>query len=194
MEGVRTFLESSTIHGLTYISTTRRFVRVLWSLIVAAGFTFAGIIIYQSFADWEETPITSTIKTLPITQVTFPQVTVCPPKNTYTNLNYDIMTTANMTINEDTRKKLVYKLAEKVIDVEAKYLRKLFFGEKNKIENLYSGKSTLSVPINQEEYDRRCEVSLISSTIFFAFVNIYFCAIFCISPILAITENIYFCR
>ena len=152
MEVFRQFLETSTIHGLSYISSTRTLSRVFWTSVVIAGFSSAGVMIYQSFADWEVNPITSTIETLPITQVTFPKVTVCPPKNTYTNLNYDIMTTANTTISEDTRKDLVYKFAEKVIDVEAKYLRELFFGERNKIENLYFGKSNESLPLNQEEY------------------------------------------
>ena len=34
MEGVRAFLESSTIHGLTYISTTKKCARLFWILVV----------------------------------------------------------------------------------------------------------------------------------------------------------------
>ena len=81
MEGFREFLESSTIHGLVYIATTRRLVRLLWILIVIGGFSGASFLIYKSFQDWSENPISTTIVTKPITELTFPKVTVCPPTN-----------------------------------------------------------------------------------------------------------------
>ena len=86
MEGLRTFLESSTIHALGYISTTRKLERLFWIVVVILGFTGAGVIIYQSFQDWQDNPITTTIETRPIREITYPKVTVCPPKNTYTDL------------------------------------------------------------------------------------------------------------
>ena len=107
MEGVRTFFESSTIHGLGYISTTRRLVRLCWIVIVIAGFTGAGILIYRSFQDWSDNPITTTIETKPIAELTFPKLIVCPPKDTYTDLNYDLMMTENMTLDNDTRNELM---------------------------------------------------------------------------------------
>ena len=51
MESIRNFLESSTIHGLSYISTTRKYVRVFWILVVIghepilASFTIVGPLI-----------------------------------------------------------------------------------------------------------------------------------------------------
>ena len=33
----------------------------------------------------------------------FPKVTVCPPKNTYTDLNYDLIMTKNMTLDNNIR-------------------------------------------------------------------------------------------
>ena len=86
MEEVRNYLESSTVHGLGYISTTRRLVKLFWIAVVITGFTGAGVMIYQSFDAWEESPVKTTIETQPITEITFPKVTVCPPKNTYTDL------------------------------------------------------------------------------------------------------------
>ena len=107
MEGFRTFLESSTIHGLVYISTSsQRLVRLFWVLVVGLGFTGAGILIYQSFQDWSENPITTTLETLPMTEITLPKVTVCPPKNTYTNLNHDLMKTENVTLDIATRNQI----------------------------------------------------------------------------------------
>ena len=107
IEGLRSFLETSTIHGLVYISTTKkRFVKLCWILIVIGGFTGAGVMIYNSFLSWAESPVKTTIETLPISEITFPKVTVCPPKNTYTDLNYDLMMTENMTLDNDTRREL----------------------------------------------------------------------------------------
>ena len=78
---------------------TRRLIRVLWVCIVIAGFTGAGVLIYQSFDTWAESPITTTIETLPIKDVILPKITVCPPKNSYTDLNSGVMTVDNMTID-----------------------------------------------------------------------------------------------
>ena len=86
MEVVRTFLESSTIHGVGYISSTRKNSRLFWIFVVILGFTGAGLLIRSSFTSWSESPIKTTIETLPISEITLPKVTVCPPKNTFTNL------------------------------------------------------------------------------------------------------------
>ena len=102
MDVIKTYLESSTIHGFSHISNTRRFVRFFWILVVISGFIGAFTMIYQSFNSWTDSPIKTTIETKPITEITFPKVTVCPPKNTYTDLNYDLMMTENMTLDNDT--------------------------------------------------------------------------------------------
>ena len=91
MKGVSTFLESSSIHGLHYISTTRKYVRLLWILVVIIGFLVASLLIKESFDSWSESPIKTTVETLPISTIKLPKVTVCPPKNTFTDLNYDLM-------------------------------------------------------------------------------------------------------
>ena len=94
---IKNFLESSTIHGLTYISTTSKYVRLLWTIVVIIGFTTAGVIIYQSFETWADTPISATTETRSIREITFPKVTVCPPKGTYTSLNFDLKNVENRT-------------------------------------------------------------------------------------------------
>ena len=103
MEGARTFLESSTIHGLTYISTTRKYARLFWILVVMSGFLGASLLIKESFDSWSESPVKTSIETLPISEIKFPKVTVCPPKNTFTDLNYDLMMPDNVTLTEKMR-------------------------------------------------------------------------------------------
>ena len=118
MEGVRTFLESSTIHGLTYISTTQKYARLFWILVVITGFVGASLLIKESFDSWSESPIKTTIETLPISEITFPKVKVCPPKNTFTDLNYDLMMTENVTLTEEMRDEM-FKYALEVINVDS---------------------------------------------------------------------------
>ena len=83
MENVTNFLESSTIHGLAYISNGRKHVRLFWILVVVGGFTGVGVLIYSSFKSWEESPVKTTIETHPITEITFPQ---CPKLRYFSNV------------------------------------------------------------------------------------------------------------
>ena len=103
MEHIKTYLDSSTIHGLYYISSTRRWSRLLWISIVFSGFTGAGYLIYTSFHHWAQSPISTSVDTLPISQITFPNITVCPPKNLFLNLNYDILQSEKIQLEKDDR-------------------------------------------------------------------------------------------
>ena len=60
MENINNFLKSSTIHGLSYIATNRKFVKLFWIIVVITGFTCASILIHQSFEDWYESPVKTT--------------------------------------------------------------------------------------------------------------------------------------
>ena len=157
MEGVRAFLDSSTIHGLSYISNTRRLIRLFWILIVIAGFTGAGVLIYQSFEDWSDNPVTTTIETLPIKDATFPKITVCPPKNTFTDLNYDLMTVGNRTLyvnisdkdsdfNVLKKKYVEHFQMEEFDDV---YSSLSTFKEKDKYRNWYTGVTKVPIVVDQ---------------------------------------------
>ena len=101
------FLESSTIHGLVYISTESKFARFFWILVVITGFSYSGYLINDAFTNWSESPIKTTIETRPISEITFPKVTVCPPKDTFTDLNYDLMMLENMTMTNETREEIL---------------------------------------------------------------------------------------
>ena len=145
MEGVRTFLESSTIHGLTYISTTRKYARLFWIIVVTAGFVGASFLIKESFESWSVSPVKTTIETLAISEITFPKVTVCPPKNTFTDLNYDLMLARNMTLTAAMKEELI-NYAEYAIDIGyLKYLNKL--EDKDQFYNWYRGISPLKLPL-----------------------------------------------
>ena len=99
------FLESSTIHGLVYISTESRFTRLFWILVVITGFSIATYMISDAFEGWSEHSIKTTTETRDISEIRFPVVTVCPQNNTFTHLNYDLMNLDNMTMTDETKHK-----------------------------------------------------------------------------------------
>ena len=79
MQELKEFLEGSTIHGLAHISTARPvMLKVAWTVVVAASFAFAIYMINSSYVEWEGSPVSSMVTSKPITDLTFPEVTVNP--------------------------------------------------------------------------------------------------------------------
>ena len=113
MGGLSDFLESSTIHGLTYISTSRSvLIKLFWVIVIIIGFVTAGDFIKRSFDSWEKSPVSTTIETLPISKAPFPIINVCPPKDTFTSLNSDLVKADNVTLDMNTRNALVEQCIE----------------------------------------------------------------------------------
>ena len=141
MGNLRTFLETSTIHGLAYISSTGNNVKLFWSLVVTSGFIGAGILIYVSFGAWKESPIKTTIETLPISEITLPKVTFCPPKNTFTNLNHGLRMLENTTMDNETRDELSYHALHLLLDHHYRNLisNLSLLEEENRYYNWYMG-------------------------------------------------------
>ena len=77
---VKEFLLSSTIHGLSYIGSNKSLLRLFWVGVVTTGFIGAGVLIQQSFSSWATSPVSTTIETHPISKIDFPNVTLCPPR------------------------------------------------------------------------------------------------------------------
>ena len=79
----------------------------------------------------------TTIETLPISEMRFPKVTVCPPKNSFTDLNYDIILADNLTKNVNAYD--LYLYAKNLVK-EHTFLDKFNkFKELNDYENWYHG-------------------------------------------------------
>ena len=117
MNGLSEFLQASTIHGLSYIGSSKvTFLRIFWTSVVAFGFATAAYLILGSISSWEESPIISTTQTKPISNANFPEITVCPPAGTNTALNYDIFNTVNKTLDEELRSNLLSNIEHFVIE------------------------------------------------------------------------------
>ena len=124
MEAVREFLESSSIHGLGHVASTRQsLLRLLWIFLVFSGFTVAAVLIQQSFSSWADSPISTTIETLPITEIDFPNVTVCPARNSFTSLIPDLVRSRKMVFDDEIRLELSDYVSDAVFEANynAKY-------------------------------------------------------------------------
>ena len=106
MDQVKHFLETSTIHGLSWISSTHRLARYFWIIVVIGGFSGSGYLIYESFYNWQQSPIKTTVDILPISNIKFPNVTVCPPNGFSLSLNHAILKSEKIRLNEETRRQL----------------------------------------------------------------------------------------
>ena len=117
MDIFREFLDTSTIHGLAYISSApSKLSKIFWFLIVVTGFSCAFYFINSSYEDWQATPIATSISTHLISELEFPTVTVCPPENSNTALNYDLVRAQNITLTERDRESLVNATKHFLID------------------------------------------------------------------------------
>ena len=72
---------------------------------------------------------------------------VCPPKNSMTNLNYDLENLANMTLDNKTRNDLAKFAIQQVADFHYEDIIKQmrFFLEENKYYNWYHGFSEVDL-------------------------------------------------
>ena len=149
IEDIKTFLSLSTIHGLAWIPISKfRILKLFWLLVVTSGFVTASYLIIKSFRGWDESPIATSVEVLPISEITFPNVTVCPPKDTFTILNYDLAMAESEVVSDKTRKKLLDALDEAVIFAGYKDILNDFniFVEKDRFRKWYTGISRISFP------------------------------------------------
>ena len=118
---LREFLESSTIHGLEHISTAKsRGARAAWVAIVVACFATAIYMITNSYKEWQESPVSTTITTHPITELDFPSVTVCPPRRSNTALNHLLKKVKDVNFTDEERRKLLNISKEVFIEIPSK--------------------------------------------------------------------------
>ena len=89
----------------------------MWFLIVGLCFAVAGTLITNSYSDWQESPIATSITTHPIAELDFPTITVCPPRGSHTALNLDLMKADNDSMTEKNRKYLIQKAYNRLLKV-----------------------------------------------------------------------------
>ena len=118
----------------------------------------ASTLINNSYSDWQESPISTTITTHPIAELDFPTVTVCPPRGSHTALNYDLIQSQSMTGKD--REYLLQAVYDNFIKFQHKdyAMRMLAATNTENLENIRKGIQSLPRP-----FDVGFEVNIKSS-------------------------------
>ena len=78
-ELLKNFSTTSTLHGVSFIGTSRSVIsRILWLIIIVIGLVSAVIDIDQCFKGWANNPVITAVWQVPIESTPFPSITVCP--------------------------------------------------------------------------------------------------------------------
>ena len=85
---------------------------------------------------------------MPISEITFPNVTVCPPRNLFLNLNYDILQAEKIKLDKDKRESLIESFLDVIQD---KYFNDIMFNlskveDPSRYYNWYYGYTKLNFP------------------------------------------------
>ena len=173
LETVREFLESSSIHGLAYIASNRRLVRLFWLCVVISGFIGAGVLIHQSLSSWTESPVSTTIDTRSITDLDFPNVTVCPPRNSFTSLYPDLVMARNVTFNGEERKELADFVPLAVFSplYDTQYLEFQAYRQET-YWNWYTGMTKLALPYTDWDNNKIQNFGIEASWIFLFLIKV----------------------
>ena len=148
MKSLSGFLEISTIHGLYHIASNKGVQKLFWVFVVTIGFSGSSVMIYQAWDSWAKSPVVTTLETLPISELEFPNVTVCPPVKSFTDLNHDIVRITNISLSEGQRKNLSAHLLEVIFtsNMESKWRAYTGSEEKDRYRNQYQGISKIQLP------------------------------------------------
>ena len=119
--------------------------KVLWLGVVCLGFIGAGFLISQSYKEWQENPIATSITTHPIDNLGFPIVTICPPKDSNTALYHDLIKAGNRTLSDRQRTSLCESAYKILIEKTHKDYAKLMLATLNvkNMDSAYDGFQSL---------------------------------------------------
>ena len=145
---INEFLKSSTIHGLAYIGGSKsRLEKIGWTVIVLISFVISGVLIGESFTTWSDSPMITSIETFEISKISFPSITVCPPKGTKTSLNLDLRKLRNRSLNEDEKAMFVELVDAWIFEKDPlELVEEIKAFTAGHLMNYYLGITSLSLP------------------------------------------------
>ena len=79
---IYSYFSETTVHGFRYVAEGGNiYEKLSWVILIIIGFILSGCIIFQSFKDWTDTPLQTTIDkvSMPIEDLYQPAITVCNP-------------------------------------------------------------------------------------------------------------------
>ena len=116
------------------------------------GFITTGYLISLSYNAWEVSPVATSITTHPISSLTFPTVTVCPPKGSHTAINQDLSNADNASLTETDREGLKMTAADIFIQSShVEYIESMKLAAPN-LRQIYQGFQSLPLPYRESGF------------------------------------------
>ena len=111
-------------------------------------FLGAGSLISKSYSGWQLSPIATSISTHSLKDLDFPTVAVCPPENSNTALNYDLLRAANYSFSKKDRERLTEAIWDNFVDKEHRSFADEMIAAANpgELEQMYNGYHSVPTP------------------------------------------------
>ena len=121
-----------------------------WLLLVCLSFLGAGYLISKSYSEWQLSPFSTSISTHPLDDLNFPAVAICPPENSNTALNYDLMRAANYSFSKTDRVRLIEAIWDNLISEEHRSFADEMVAAVNSsaLKQVYEGFQSVPTPYN----------------------------------------------
>ena len=142
-------MEASSLAGFSFIASSKSLgFRSAWIVAVILSVFFAIYQIHSTFKSWDQNPVSTDIEVLPISGVKLPGITVCPPKGSHTALNYDLIRTKNITLDNMDRQEMINIAVNHIIFKESELYKDFHetFVEEDRPRNWLEGISYISLP------------------------------------------------
>ena len=138
------------IGGLKLVSFQNTVAKVAWLSIVCLGFLGAGVLINKSYSEWQSFPVSTSISTHSLEDLDFPTVVICPPENSNTALNYDLLRAANYSFSKENRDRLVEAVWEHFIAEDHELFAEDMLAASNpsELEQVYNSIQSVPKPYN----------------------------------------------
>ena len=141
--------------------------KILWFCLVCLGFVGAGILIAKSYKEWQENPIATSITTHPIDDLEFPNVTICPPKDSNTALYHDLVKAGNGTLSDENKQKLRHAAYDIFVrKPHEEYVNKMLATlQMGNIDEMLQGFHSRPIPHNNAENGLKIKMWNLNGTI-----------------------------
>ena len=138
------------MHDLRLVVPQSKAAKVAWIIVVCLGFLGAGYLISKSYSEWQSSPVSTSISTHSLKDLEFPSVAVCPPENSNTALNYDLLRAANYSFSKEDRKRLIDGIWDSFIAEDHRSFADEMLAAANPtaLEQLYEGFQSVPTPYN----------------------------------------------
>ena len=135
VDTTKQYSSATTIHGISYLSSDRvpALERLIWLVVVILAIIFTTFQVCKLYKEWQDEPVITTLDTvaLPIEEIEFPAVTICPQGSRQEIIDSVLFRQLKEYIAENGNNATSFTQEEMMEEVEA-FLKDVYPGAKAK--------------------------------------------------------------